>query len=170
MTYPKTQYSSVSIPPSMVDVTLKITGEMMAREGVAFSAEVLRDGKVVGTIENQGYGGGTWFHQRDRETATWWDEAVTAYGKILVDEGDEFGDQFAAEMLADALYENAALKRDLDRKRSPLVRFDRDNEGIKIYKGKWDDQLRKQVLAKAKESGVSLVERWVKGEGWEVIS
>lgn len=178
-------FTGALLPASVADVTLKLTGEMNAREGLAFTAEVRRGKKLVGTIENQGGGGGTWFHHHAVEEMRWWNEAAAQYAAILAEhaEGDEFmsaedNRKFyrenpgqGHEALADALYENAALYRDLNRKRSLMVRVNGDNDQILIFSAKPAEVLphpdrRKTVVDQVSKPG-DTVEFWIKNKGWE---
>lgn len=165
----KTQYTGVEIPAGLEHVTLKILGEHPSRDGVAFSAEVHNDvagqrGHVVGIIENQGNGGGTWFYNHTFADRQWWDALVKEFAGLPACEYPELAD----EHLADVLYDNAAMFRDLNRKRSPLVRWNGDNDDIRIYRGKWDPALEGGLKDLAlKESAT--VERWVKSKGWVAL-
>lgn len=172
MSTTKTKYTGDTIPASLANVTLEITGEMETHDGVAFNALVRAGGKVVGTIENEGRGGGTWFHHHDLVARTWWEEAVKEFEPILKEEEGDIGfAPNAEEWLADRLYEDAALRKELDRKRSLLMRVNGDNDRIIIFKTKPAEVLphpiKRAAIANAHSKVGDIVEFWIKGKGWE---
>lgn len=169
--YHRLPYTGDRVPASMADLEIRITGEMQSREGVAFNAEVrkltARSSTVLGIIENQGNGGGTWFVPYDPSARKWWQEMVEAFKPVIAEDEPEYGESFAEESLADRLYENAALYRDLNRKRSVVIRVNGDNDQIFVYKGTWDARMATHFAAEARKG--KTIERWIKNQGWEHI-
>lgn len=160
-------YSGDKVPAALEEITLKIKGEFATHDGIAFGAEVRRNGKLIGNLENQGTGGGTWFHHHNVEVMNWWRERELEMKRILVEvEGDT--DFMAEEIMADRLYDNAALYKELNRKRSPIIRINHDNDNIRGFKGTWDAPLEAGLKARAAKEGATY-ERWIKNKGWEAI-
>lgn len=158
-------YTGERVPQGMADLAVKIAGEMQSRDGIAFNAGVWRDNDLIGVIENKGDGGGTWFHHHTAKDMHWWRSMVEQFKPIIAEDEPEYGDFMAEESLADRLYENAAMFRDLNRKRSVIIRIDGDNDDIRLYKGTWDAQLAAHFAAE-KVRNRKTIERWVKNEGW----
>jgi hypothetical protein len=160
-------FSGEKVPAALAEVNLRITGEMPTHDGIAFGAEVRRNGKIIGTIENQGTGGGTWFHHHDVEVMNWWHEREQEMKRILVEvEGDtEF---MAEEIMCDRLFEDVALYKELNRKRSLLLRFNENVNDIRIFRGGWDSDVKLWVADEKRKTGAT-VDRWIKNTGWERV-
>lgn len=117
--------TGVVVPAAAAALTIKITGEMNTYDGVAFTAEV-RDGKHLrGVIEQDGRGGGTDFRHATYADAQWFAALVDEYAAI-----DEEHRWVAHESLCNDLYEEVAMIRDLNRKRTVVIRIDKDNDQI----------------------------------------
>lgn len=110
-----------TLPASLDDIEVRITGQHETRNGVAYAATVhRRTGDVhIGTIENHGNGGGTQFYANSPAVRSWWEEAVVEFGPAalehtnaaFVDAGLDplpmLSPYAVAETLADALFDRA---------------------------------------------------------------
>lgn len=158
-----------AVPASFASVTLKVTGHMRGREGWATNVEVKRGGAVVGEVSDEGNGGGADFTAFSLDANREWREAVLAMKAILA-EADDDTFSIAGEILADRLIDEALLRRDLDRKRNPVVRVGGDKDQVlTLGGGAWDESAEKWAKTYAAQNETT-VERWVKGQGWETVS
>lgn len=90
--------------PAEPDYVLGNLREMETHDGVAFNASVKVGRALVGTIENQGSGGGTWFRPLTAAAHTQWQQWIRGYSDLHRDE------QFLVEeSAADLLYTEADL-------------------------------------------------------------
>jgi hypothetical protein len=159
----KTKTTGETIPFAAQGIVLEITGEMNTSDGVAFRAIVTHHGIDVGTIENEGRGGGTWFRPASGEARAWWEELVKRFAEIKPDEYSH------EEALADLLYDDAALAKFLNRKRNAVFRRDGDNVNLRILNGPPDEKAREFIREHFLGDG-AVVEMWVKNKGWEVVN
>lgn len=144
------------VPADAARWTVKPRGRMNTREGEAFNAEVY-DGKIlVGTIENQGTGGGTWFMPHGREARESWAAMVDAFRPM-----SEFP-ALAEEDLADVLYDEVALAAEMNRKRNGAVMLNEDRDQILLFNVPMDDRLRAHVRTTYGDTA----RVWIKKEGW----
>lgn len=163
--------TGVKVPAALSDVTVKILGETPSADGVAFRGEVRRGRKTLGTIEQDGRGGGTWFRPASGEDRAWWDEMVAAHTLILEGAGEPAF--IADENLANDLYEEAALARDMNRKRSVTFRLDGDCEQIFRTNVPLSapparvDAVKAKIAADYKDRSPEL---WVKNTGWSPLA
>lgn len=167
-------YTFEVLPVEVRDWTLKVDYETKTYEGVTFGATVKDgSGRKIGVIEDQGNGGGAWFMPVDGEGMRQWEAAVQAMATA-----DPEGAGFAsAEHLANALYENTAMYRDMNRKRnavfliSPTAVTQVTDEGeivepdIRVMNKPLTDQARE--WAKANLPAGTRV--WIRNQGWEVL-
>lgn len=150
------------VPAAAASLTVKPIGRMATSCGEAFRAEVRDGDRLIGLIENEGRGGGTWFQHNERADRAAFDALVAAYDAVHADaEPWERGE----EAFCEALHEEVALARDLNRKRNAVVMLDGDRARILVYNAPLSDALRRGV--KAANPGREVMV-WVKGSGWDV--
>jgi hypothetical protein len=166
-----------TVPAEAAALTIKPTGQMMSRDGVAFTADVKRGKTLIGTIEQDGHGGGTYFHHATYPDREFWERLVADHTAILESLGES---TFAVEeTLANDLHEEVALTRDLNRKRRLTVRVDA------VDPDEFDDKfdiLTVNVQITAPAPRLAAVKTkiaadfagrnpafWVKGEGWVTV-
>lgn len=149
------------VPAEAARWTVKPTGSMSTRNGVAFTAEVYDGKTLVGTIENLGNGGGTWFHHANHGSYRLWERLVEEY--VAANPDDDTIRYVSAECLADALYEEVALARDLDRKRNAVVMRDGDRDQIVVLNRALDDRLRAFLRGSPEWAGCMV---WIRKTGW----
>lgn len=138
---------------------------METRNGVAFNGTLRLDGKIVGVIENQGNGGGTWADCRTREANEAWRASAEAYAKDST--------YNSHEDLADALVNEYEIAKMLNQRGTihvlPAGAKVVDDEppfdfGFVSYKtNATDDQARD--LARREHPGARI---WLNG-GWESL-
>lgn len=145
------------VPAAAARWTVKPIGSMRTADGEAFRAEVYADGDCIGTIENEGRGGGTWFRPAHAAARIAFDAMVEEYAAISEDNR-----WVPHESLCNDLYEEVALARELNRKRNAVVMLDGDRDQIMVFNSKADDRLRAHLREKYGERA-SL---WIKGSGW----
>lgn len=110
--------SGHTVPASTAALRLKITGYIpLMREGEAFTIEVRHDGRLIGTIEQAGNGGGTDFRHHSREARELWEGWVAEYAAIDADHAF-----IAEEALANDLADEALQVREFNGKRTPVFR------------------------------------------------
>ena len=85
--------------------------QMRTYDGAALHATVRRNGKIVGTFENEGTGGGTWFRPASAEAAEAWNAYVAATTDLLT-EDEQY---LAAEFVCERLVDDYEIRRILDR-------------------------------------------------------
>jgi hypothetical protein len=106
------------LPAALDGVVIVRQYQKETSRGVAFAAEIIRDGRTLGTIENDGMGGGTWFHHHTAADRAWWEEACAAFVEqanlIAAADAAEIGfppldgplsETSVAECLADTLFD-----------------------------------------------------------------
>lgn len=98
---PMTLLPATLVPAPDRDWKVSSVDSLQTSNGVAFVAKLRLDGKLVGTIENQGNGGGSWA-QCTPEASGVWRTSAAAYG------GDE--------ELADALVQEYEVSKLLNGK------------------------------------------------------
>lgn len=70
---------TITIPTALVGLGIRKAYEHETRCGVAYAADLTRNGQPLGRIENDGNGGGTWFYQADREALDLWNAACAEF-------------------------------------------------------------------------------------------
>lgn len=70
---------NVVLPASLTGVAIVRKYQHQTRNGVAYAADLTRDGVLLGTIENDGNGGGTWFYNADLPARELWLTACTEF-------------------------------------------------------------------------------------------
>lgn len=153
--------TGATVPAVAANLTVKVTGEMKTSDGVAFTATVHEGKMLLGTIENEGRGGGTWLRPASASARGRWDDIVAEHA--LLNPEDEL---VAHENLANDLYEEVATIRDMNRKRNLTVRVDKDPAHILRYNCPTTDQGGRDHVRK--EFG-DRAEVWVKGTGWTAL-
>ena len=114
-----------AVPAAFADVRLVNLREMKSYDGVAFNAEVKRGRTLLGTIEQDGRGGGTWFRAANAEAREWFDGQVTLYEHLQI-ALTGCKSWAAHEALCNDLYEEPAQIRDNNRRRNVTFRLPGD--------------------------------------------
>lgn len=73
-------------PTAAFPYTMKTTSIMEHSRGVAWVADLLREGRKIGTVEQRGDGGADWIYITDVQDRVRWGEDVAA---AFIDEGEE---------------------------------------------------------------------------------
>lgn len=173
------------LPPSLAGCSVKILDDMP--DYGAFSAELHVGGRLVGTLENRGNGGGSWFRHATRADADVWTRACEEFRPTAQQAWEEasaeiwresnggagmsatqpLSDSLVAESLADALYGDAAIVRDLGRRRNILIRLDADDDRVaRINRpyAAWSDEIAASMTRQTPDARSREV--WVRGTGW----
>ena len=150
--------SGAVVPARAAALTLKKIQQMETSCGAAFRADVYDGKRLIGTIEQDGNGGGTWFRHADVEARDLWESLVTE--QAVVDPEWAF---VAHEHLANNLFEEVALFKEMNRKRNGVVMLDGNREAILVFNAPLDDRLRAYVRREFEGQSPMV---WVKGEGW----
>lgn len=169
-------YSLEAVPVECLDWQVRIDYEQKTYDGVAFGATLIVDGKPIGTIREEGRGGGTWFATNDRAGQALFDAAVD---RLIASGVESF---LTHESLCNRLYENAAMFRDMNRKRKAMVLlsdFAVHQFGTDPETGEWFERSPdfRQLNKPLDDAGREYLRKtfpgcrvWVKGQGWEVLS
>lgn len=164
-TLPHTGYV---VPAEAATLRVKITGRMDTSDGEAFTAEVYDGKRLRGIIEQLGHGGGTDFRHATFEDMKWFDALANEYAAI--DEDHRF---VAHESLLNDLYEEAALYRDMNRKRNAVILVSEIagtvvkaggeivEADIRMLNRPLDDKSREWIRGQFPTAKV-----WIKSKGW----
>lgn len=119
-----------AVPAAFADVRLVGLKEMASYDGaVAFEAQVKRGRTLLGIIEQDGHGGGTWFRPANAEARVWFDEQVAIYADLQV-ALTGCKEWAPAESLCNDLYEEPAQIRDNNRRRNVTFRLPGDDPSL----------------------------------------
>jgi hypothetical protein len=166
------------VPKAAAELVVVPKGSMSTRDGQAFSAEVYeappvgkKRGQLLGMIEQDGHGGGTYFYPATPAARVLFSDLTDEYAAMGEDH------HFASEeALCNDLYEEVALARDLNRKRNAVIRsrslirpaafvggdYDPGDNGIRVINAPLDDRLREWARSQYADAEV-----WIKSEGWQ---
>lgn len=160
------------VPDAAAALDIRPQGELPTYDGVAFNAHVhyrgddkrFHQGEMIGLISNEGRGGGTWFRPAAVGANDFW-MSLTAEHKALLQEHDPDTVAFAEEDLADALYDNAQLFKEMNRRRNVVVLPDKNDTTRILVSSVPGKDLEKARGAIRTQYPGSLV--WIKKKGWE---
>jgi hypothetical protein len=156
----------VKVPTEAAALTLTNLQSMNTMNGQTFSA-VVKDGRtVLGTIEQDGHGGGTWFRPTSREAGERWEHLSRQFHDVALAAGDDVNVWLYNESFPDVLADEALTTREFNRKRSPIWKETIDAEDPMGFRGKVTVEQAKAHLAKHKPESVI----WVKGTGWTPVA
>lgn len=122
-------YTEQTVSASLAEFTITSLKQMNTRDGVAYNGTLRRNGKIVGTLENDGHGGGTFPYFNTGDTWPIWNAAVAESAPHLTTA--ELGDAFASECACDALideYDTGRLIKRAAKKGETVVRRPANDE------------------------------------------
>lgn len=100
-------HTDLEVPDGNDNPRVTSLKQLNTRNGVAFTAVVRIGKRRIGTLDNEGNGGGTWFHQDTYDD-------YQAWNRFVADCRDD-GNQVQAEKVADALVEEYDTDREIKR-------------------------------------------------------
>lgn len=132
------------VPAEFAEYTVTSLKQIQTHDGVALTATLRRNGKIVGTLEDQGYGGGINFYGRSVDYERDFNEAIGHIGIVTTDapfDSPEWARWFylhTPDGILEALISEYELARELKRhaKTSTVIGFGDppDPDTVKIYK------------------------------------